>query len=117
MIKPLKKDEIQLGEELGEETKEDLEDGWAHPYTKDFRTRFMSLLGFEFSKLSCTLALNILVPSLKQHVQSDQLIPDFDKLKVEVLKREISMFDLKRLESYSKNLIDFHLIIDMVPRL
>lgn len=117
MIKPLKKEEIQIGENLGEETKEDHEDGWAYPYTNDFRARFMSLLGFEFSKLSCTLALNILLPSLKQHVQSDQLIQEFEKLNVEVLKREISMFDLKRLESYSKNLIDFHLIIDMVPRL
>ena len=25
------------------------------------------------------------------------------------------MFDLKRLESYSKNLVDFHLIMDLVP--
>ena len=28
-----------------------------------------------------------------------------------------SSYDLKRLESYSKNLIDFHAIIDMVPSL
>ena len=27
------------------------------------------------------------------------------------------MFDLKRLESYSKNLVDFHLIMDLVPTL
>lgn len=25
------------------------------------------------------------------------------------------MFDLKRLESYSKNMVDFHLIMDLVP--
>lgn len=25
------------------------------------------------------------------------------------------MFDLKRLESYSKNLVDFHLIMDLLP--
>lgn len=29
----------------------------------------------------------------------------------------ISLFDLKRLESYSKNLVDFHLIMDLVPTL
>ena len=29
----------------------------------------------------------------------------------------VSLFDLKRLESYSKNLVDFHLIMDLVPTL
>lgn len=27
----------------------------------------------------------------------------------------ITMFDLKRLESYAKNLVDFHLVMDLVP--
>jgi len=35
----------------------------------------------------------------------------------EDLERHISLFDLKRLESYSKNLVDFHLIMDLVPTL
>ena len=118
MIKPLKKDEIQLGNMItDEETKVETNDGWAHPYTNDFRNRFMSLLGFEFSRLPCTLALSIMLPSLRSHVQAEQLIPEYDALDTSVLKREISVFDLKRLESYSKNLIDFHLVIDLVPRL
>lgn len=29
----------------------------------------------------------------------------------------VSLFDLKRLESYSKNLVDFHLVMDLVPTL
>lgn len=29
----------------------------------------------------------------------------------------MSLFDLKRLESYAKNLVDFHLIMDLVPTL
>lgn len=33
------------------------------------------------------------------------------------MERYISLFDLKRLESYSKNLVDFHLIMDLVPTL
>jgi len=32
-----------------------------------------------------------------------------------VLTPYISLFDLKRLESYSQNLADFHLIMDLVP--
>lgn len=27
----------------------------------------------------------------------------------------MNLFDLKRLESYSKNLVDFHLVMDLVP--
>ena len=29
----------------------------------------------------------------------------------------MTVFDLKRLESYAKNLVDFHLIMDLVPTL
>lgn len=118
LIKPLKKDDIHIGQQPAiEESKDEGENGWANPYTNDFRRRFMSLLGFEFRHMPCTLALNILLPSLKSYAQSEELILDYESLEKDVLKREISTFDLKRLESYSKNLIDFHLIIDLVPRL
>jgi N-acetyltransferase 10 len=40
-----------------------------------------------------------------------------NSIKKEELERFISVFDLKRLESYSKNLVDFHLIMDLVPTL
>ena len=32
-----------------------------------------------------------------------------------MLEQYITVFDLKRLESYAKNLVDFHLIMDLVP--
>ena len=118
LVNPLKKDEIQIDPHSSlEESKDAKEDGWATPYTSDFRNRFISLLGFEFRQMPCTLALNILMPSIKPHVQADELIIDYEGLDTEILKREISAFDLKRLESYSKNMIDFHLIIDLIPRL
>jgi N-acetyltransferase 10 len=118
LIKPLKKDEISIGvPAIAYEENKDDNDGWAEPYTGDFRKRFINLLGFEFRKMSCTLALNILLPSLKSHVQAEELNVDYTKLEKDYIKREISTFDLKRLESYAKNLIDFHLIIDLVPRL
>jgi N-acetyltransferase 10 len=34
-----------------------------------------------------------------------------------IIERHITVFDLKRLESYSNNLVDFHLIMDLVPTL
>ena len=33
------------------------------------------------------------------------------------MEQYVTIFDLKRLESYSKNLVDFHLIMDLVPTL
>ena len=33
----------------------------------------------------------------------------------ELLEQHITVFDLKRLESYARNLVDFHLIMDLVP--
>jgi len=27
----------------------------------------------------------------------------------------VTPFDLKRLESYAKNLVDFHLVLDLIP--
>jgi N-acetyltransferase 10 len=40
---------------------------------------------------------------------------DSNKLSKSTLETHISVFDLKRLESYSNNLVDFHLIMDLVP--
>lgn len=39
------------------------------------------------------------------------------KIPRSLLEQYITIFDLKRLESYSKNLVDFHLIMDLVPTL
>lgn len=33
----------------------------------------------------------------------------------QLLEPYVNLFDLKRLESYSKNLVDFHLVMDLVP--
>lgn len=33
------------------------------------------------------------------------------------MEQHITIFDLKRLESYARNLVDFHLIMDLVPTL
>lgn len=44
----------------------------------------------------------------EQKVESEPISREF-------IERHISVFDLKRLESYSNNLVDFHLIMDLVP--
>ena len=116
LINPLNrtKDSIKLG---GAHSSVNTEEGWVYSYTVDFKKRFMNLLGYEFKRLPATLALNIIFPSVKSHASTTELVPDYSKLNAEKLKKELSIFDLKRLDSYSKNMVDFHLIIDLVPRL
>lgn len=52
MIKPLKNLEVELPDGLGSD--------WLSAYTNDFRRRMISLLGFEFRRLSCGLAFNFM---------------------------------------------------------
>lgn len=52
-----------------------------------------------------------------QAIESAEADDKLDTTKLSKAKLEslISVFDLKRLESYSKNLVDFHLIMDLLP--
>jgi N-acetyltransferase 10 len=52
-----------------------------------------------------------------QAIESGDAEEKYDATKVtrQTLETHISVFDLKRLESYSNNLVDFHLIMDLVP--
>jgi N-acetyltransferase 10 len=74
-------------------------------YFKDFRKRFLNLLSFEFSSLPTPLVLSIL-----SHKEGENC-------KVSVLERSLNLFDLKRLEAFCKKLIDYHLILDLLPGL
>lgn len=93
---------------------------WLSTYTNDFKKRMTTLLGFEFRKLPSQLAFQLV------HFEDDSKSGDLSALEAkdtfnshlvskELIDRYISVFDLKRLESYSKNLVDFHLITDLVP--
>jgi len=101
MIKPMPTSEIELPGGLGAD--------WLEAYRSDFQKRMLTLLGYEFRNLSCRLAFNLVqgrkedVPEVSTAISSSLLTP------------YISQFDLKRLESYSKNMVDFHLIMDLVP--
>ena len=104
MIKPLANNEVELPGGLGSD--------WLKAYTNDFRRRMMSLLGFEFRNLPCGLAYSFMNESktTEEHDVVKAVSP-------KIFEPYITLFDLKRLESYSKNLVDFHLVMDLVPAL
>ncbi|NXI93775.1 NAT10 acetyltransferase, partial [Psophia crepitans] len=91
---------------LNEEDSE--QEPWLTAFWKDFRRRFLSLLSYQFSTFSPSLALNILQnKNIKQHPQ-----PPISRTELESV---FIPYDLKRLEMYSRNMVDYHLIMDMVP--
>lgn len=83
---------------------------WLLEFTKDFRRRFLNLLSYEFRKFSCVQSLSIM--------ESTKLGDDNESpLNKEQLDEFFTPFDLKRLDSYSNNLLDYHVIVDMLPTL
>nr|XP_057943861.1 RNA cytidine acetyltransferase isoform X2 [Doryrhamphus excisus] len=88
-------------------TSEGEERQWLTAYWKDFRRRFLSLLSYQFSSFHPSLALSILqnrnVKETASGASSSQLAVHF------------SPYDLKRLELYSRSMVDYHLIMDLVP--
>ncbi|XP_034273235.1 RNA cytidine acetyltransferase [Pantherophis guttatus] len=90
------------------EEEENTEESWLTAFWKDFRRRFLSLLSYQFSTFSPSLALNILQnKNVKQQSQSS--------LSRNELEAVFIPYDLKRLEMYSRNMVDYHLIMDMIP--
>uniref|UniRef100_A0A8C5TKV8 RNA cytidine acetyltransferase n=1 Tax=Malurus cyaneus samueli TaxID=2593467 RepID=A0A8C5TKV8_9PASS len=90
---------------LNEEDSE--QEPWLTAFWKDFRRRFLSLLSYQFSTFSPSLALNIIQnKNIKQQPQAR------DRAELESV---FIPYDLKRLEMYSRNMVDYHLIMDMVP--
>ncbi|XP_075234624.1 RNA cytidine acetyltransferase l(1)G0020 [Lycorma delicatula] len=82
---------------------------WLNEFWTDFRRRFISLLSYQFRTFATSLALGVLV---NRYIK----LPGND-LKKEELDVLLTKYDLKRLEMYSNNLVDYHLIMDLLPPL
>uniref|UniRef100_A0A8C0JCB7 RNA cytidine acetyltransferase n=1 Tax=Chelonoidis abingdonii TaxID=106734 RepID=A0A8C0JCB7_CHEAB len=91
---------------LNEEESE--QEHWLAAFWKDFRRRFLSLLSYQFSTFPPSLALNILQnKNIKQELQPPISRPELEAV--------FLPYDLKRLEMYSQNMVDYHLIMDTIP--
>jgi N-acetyltransferase 10 len=117
MIKPIREDDIKHDEGHSGSTK------WLTPYLNDFRKRLVSLLGFDLRSLSIKLALSLLDPQLTSttNTEKDDTDGNEDSSSVDkaMTKSEldtfISKYDFKRLELYTKNLVKYQMIIDLIP--
>uniref|UniRef100_A0A4W6CX57 RNA cytidine acetyltransferase n=1 Tax=Lates calcarifer TaxID=8187 RepID=A0A4W6CX57_LATCA len=80
---------------------------WLSAFWKDFRRRFLSLLSYQFSSFHPSLALSIL--------QNKKSKEETSTLTGSELAAHFSPYDLKRLELYSRSMVDYHLIMDLIP--
>lgn len=80
---------------------------WLTAFWKDFRRRFLSLLSYQFSNFHPSLCLNIL--------QNKKAKEETSMLSSSELQLHFTPYDLKRLELYSRSMVDYHLIMDLVP--
>uniref|UniRef100_D4AEB4 RNA cytidine acetyltransferase n=1 Tax=Rattus norvegicus TaxID=10116 RepID=D4AEB4_RAT len=81
---------------------------WLAAFWTDFRRRFLALLSYQFSTFSPALSLNII-----QNRNIAKSAPPV--LGREHLEALFLPYDLKRLEMYSRNMVDYHLIMDLIP--
>ncbi|KAH9811764.1 GNAT acetyltransferase 2-domain-containing protein [Melampsora americana] len=87
--------------------------GWLTAFALDFRKRFIALMSYKFREFSSITSLSILeAANAGQLVEKRGLV-----LNSQEISRHFTPFDLKRLESYSNNMLDYHVILDLLPSL
>ncbi|KAL5703564.1 hypothetical protein ACHQM5_022097 [Ranunculus cassubicifolius] len=104
VIKPLNNDDVEVNNED--------EWGFFTPFYQDFRNRFIGLLGSSFQKMDYRLCMSILDPKIdfrEADPTSDKYLTSLDGI--------LTAHDMKRLETYTNNLADFHLILDLLPKI
>jgi N-acetyltransferase 10 len=94
---------------LGEEMQ------WVGAFCRDFHNRFLTLLRYQFKDFPSVLALSIDESSNKGSKLDTSISPEpFSNAD---LDRLMSSYDLKRLESYANNMLDYHVILDLIPNI
>lgn len=88
---------------------------WLGAFARDFHRRFLSLLSYQFHEFPSVLALSI-NESTNAAFKLDPSNQPQPLSKVE-LDGLLSPFDLKRLESYANNMLDYHVVLDLIPTL
>ena len=87
--------------------------GWLGAFARDFHKRFLSLLSYQFHSFPSVLALSIdESANAGSKLDTSSLVNPLTKSDLDA---QFSPFDLKRLDSYANNMLDYHVVLDMVP--
>ncbi|KAI8072480.1 GNAT acetyltransferase 2-domain-containing protein [Gongronella butleri] len=97
--------------EMGADDQRVANAAWLDAFARDFSRRLLSLLAYQFRDFTAVHALSILESARHGH--------DTDNDAVSLSQQQLALFfspyDLKRLESYANNMLDYHVIMDLVP--
>ncbi|KAJ2716755.1 N-acetyltransferase 10 [Coemansia spiralis] len=86
---------------------------WLEAFARDFHRRFRTLLSYSFTDFSVVLAMSIL-DAARATPGSGSGKEGAPYTRAD-LDRDFSAYDLKRLESYANNLLDYHVVLDLMP--
>lgn len=93
----------------------DNDNAWLGAFTRDFHKRFLSLLSYQFRAFPSVLALSINESAnAGSRLDPSTLTQPLTKSELDSL---FSPFDLKRLDSYANNMLDYHVVLDMIPQI
>ncbi|KAB2574453.1 Nucleolar ATPAse [Lasiodiplodia theobromae] len=95
------------------ETQTNADPSWLGAFSRDFQRRFLSLLSYQFRTFESPVALSI-NEAAASGIKYDTSASTKPLTKAE-LDDVFSPFDLKRLDSYANNMLDYHVILDMLP--
>ena len=84
---------------------------WLQSFSQDFRRRFVALLSYQFSAFPASLALGLLLAKKGGAPKGSGA----GGITFEELQTVFTEFDLRRLESYARNLVDYHMVLDLIP--
>jgi N-acetyltransferase 10 len=86
---------------------------WVAAFAKDFQKRFLSLLSYQFRTFPSITSLSIEESaSAGSKLDAELAAKPVSKAELDAL---FTPFDLKRLDSYANNMLDYHVILDMLP--
>lgn len=93
--------------------------GWLETFVRDYRRRLISLLSYSFKSFPTAVALTLVDPhQLLTGATSNESVYGASPLQAsELLEVHMSQHDLGRLELYSRNMVDHHMIMDLLPLL
>ncbi|XP_042427607.1 RNA cytidine acetyltransferase 1-like [Zingiber officinale] len=105
LVKPFNNDDIEVNESN--------EHGFFEPFYQDFRQRFLRLLSTTFQKLDYKLSMSILASKI-HFAEHEHDLPISNGC-INGLEELLSPHDMKRLEAYTNNCVDYHMILDLLP--
>jgi N-acetyltransferase 10 len=95
--------------------KEENDVSWLGAFARDFQHRLHSLLSYQFRAFPSVLSLSI-DASTEKGSKLDTSSPPRPVTKTE-LDTIFSPFDLKRLDKYADQMLDYHVILDLLPQI